>query len=42
MHDTEEVKQAKWVPLADITHNDEQNPPEYLFFATAFAFVKIV
>ena len=40
--DKREVETARWVSLDEITHNDENDPPEYLMFPTAYHFVNIV
>lgn len=40
IEDVREVKQAQWVPLAAITHNDSELLPEYPLYPTAYAYVK--
>ena len=42
IEDTREVKQAQWVPLAAITHNETEPLPEYPLYPTAFAYIKQV
>ncbi len=40
IEDVREVKQAQWISLAAITHNDTDPLPEYPLYPTAFAYIK--
>ncbi len=40
IEDVREVKQAQWIPLSAITHNDTDPLPEYPLYPTAFAYIK--
>jgi len=42
IEDVREVKQAQWVPLSAITHNETDPLPEYPLYPTAFAYIKEV
>jgi len=42
IEDVREVKQATWVPLAAVTHNDMDPLPEIPLYPTAYAYIKEV
>ena len=40
IEDVKEVKQAEWIRLSAITHNETQPLPEYPLYPTAYAYIK--